>query len=120
MPKFETNALFMQAINVINRSLDAHKDEMPYKQILALSGKLLDDKKIGVAVYENNPNEPFDYYTVEFRQGRLEYVDRGKHEPDVSWTVAREYLQKIVDDPEPYVEHPEKLDWEWIKSRVGI
>jgi hypothetical protein len=57
---------------------------------------------------------------VRFREGRLELVDHGKREPELTWKVSRSYLDEITRDPETYVENPAKLDWEWLKSRVGI
>jgi hypothetical protein len=29
-------------------------------------------------------------------------------------------MQKVVDNPQEYVDHPEKLDWDWLTNRLGI
>lgn len=53
--------------------------------------------------------------------GKLELVGRGKRdEAKISWTVSRDYLETVVEDPDRYVDHPEKLDLDAIKSRLGI
>jgi len=41
-------------------------------------------------------------------------------DPSITWTVTREYLEEIVKDPDTYIEHPEKLDLDWLKSRLGL
>jgi hypothetical protein len=116
----DTVALFTQALNVVNGALAKHQNTTPYKQILAASRKALGERRVGVAVYADDPGQPFDFFTVRFREGRLELVDHGKREPELTWKVSRSYLDEITRDPETYVENPAKLDWEWLKSRVGI
>jgi len=58
---------------------------------------------------------------VRFSNGRFELVGRGKREdPGITWTVSRGYLETVVEDPDRYLEHPEKLDLDWLKSRLGL
>lgn len=116
----DTVALFTEALNVVNGALAEHKDSLPYKPILSGSEKVLGDRNIGVAVYEKDPSAPFDFFTIRFREGAFELVSRGKQEPEVAWKVSREYLQKVTENPQDYIEHPAKLDWDWLKSRVGL
>jgi hypothetical protein len=120
MTQLETNALATQAVNVMNRALAQHRDAAPYKQLLAASERLLGGKNLGMAVYADDPKHPYDYYTLHFADGRLELLGRGKQEPDIAWKVSRDYLRRVVDDPERYLAHPEKLDWDWLKDRLGL
>jgi len=110
----------VEFLNVVNGALERHRDAFPYKQILDLWDRILGEKEIGIAVYESDPSSPFDFHTARVKGGRLEYRKQGKGDPDFTWTVERGYLQKVVDDPEPYLEHPERLDLDWLKSRLGI
>lgn len=116
----DTSNLFTRALNVINAALEKNRNETPYSQLLAASEKVLGDHNVGVAVYESDASAPFDYYTVRFRDGSFELVSRGKQEPDVGWKVSRGYLEKVAENPDEYIDHPAKLDWEWLKSRVGL
>lgn len=118
--KSDVSNLFTRALNVINTALEKHRDEVPYSQLLAASEKVLGDSKVGVAVYESDPSTPFDYYTIRFRDGAFEMVSHGKQEPDLGWKVSRSYLESVAENPDEYVEHPAKLDWDWLKSRVGV
>ena len=120
MTEQEERRLFVKALNVMNDAIGAHADETPYKQILQASEEIAGDERLGVAVYAKDPKKPHDYYTVRFHDGRLELLERGKHETRATWKVSRAYLKEVARDPEPYVAHPEKLDLDWIKSRLGI
>ena len=115
-----TTSMFSQALDVINTSLDKHADHTPYKQLLAASDKILGDSKIGVAVHDGNPRQPFDYFTIRYKNHSFELLQRGKSQPDVAWSVSRDYLQSVVSNAEDYIEHPAKLDWDWLKDRVGL
>lgn len=116
----DTTTLFTRALNVINSALVANADATPYRALIRTSEKLLDGRRIGVAVYESDPSAPFDYFTICFREGSFELVSHGKQEPDVAWKVSRDYLEKVADHPDEYVEHPAKLDWDWLRSRLGL
>jgi hypothetical protein len=117
----DDNALFAQALHVMNRALDRHREDFPYKQILEGFEKFFDGKTFVAALYKSDASSPYAHFTVRFEEGRFDLVSEGKRgEADLRWSVSRDYLQRIVEDPKPFVEHPEKLDWEWIKSRLGI
>ena len=115
-----TTSLFTQFLNVVNAALAKHGDSMPYRALLRASDEMLDGRKLGVAVYESDANAPFDYFTIRYRERSFEFVSHGKEDPDVAWKVSQDYLEKVVENADDYIEHPVKLDWEWLKSRVGI
>lgn len=116
----DATTLFTRALNVINAALEKHANDTPYAQLLSASEKLLADRNIGVAVYESDASAPFDYYTIRFRDGAFELVSRGKQEPEAGWKVSRAYLEGVVENADDYIEHPAKLDWDWLKSRLGV
>lgn len=115
-----TRNLVSETLGVMNRSITRNEDSFPYKQILQLSEKALHGKRIGIAVYRDDAKHPHDFYTAEFNEGRLSLLGRGKEDVSTTWTVSEDYLKKVAGDPEPYIEHPEKLDWEWLRDRLGI
>jgi hypothetical protein len=116
----EETALFTDALATMNRCIEENQSSTPYKQILAASEKLADGMTIGVAVYSKDPSTPHDFYTVRFENGRLDLVSHGKEEHDIGWKVSRDYLQKLAEHPDEYVKNPMKLDWDWLKSRLGV
>lgn len=115
-----TETLFLEYLNTLNQALDAHREEAPYKQLIDLGQKLMDDKKIGIAIYKSDPSSPHDFYTVKFTDGRLAFVSHGKEAPDHSWKVKESFMQDVVKDKQTYIQNPAKLDWDWLRSRLGI
>ena len=37
----------------------------------------------------------------------------------MAWKVSQEYLAKVAANPQDYIDHPVKLDWDWLKSRIS-
>jgi hypothetical protein len=117
----ETATLLTNAVNVMNTALAEHREEMPWKQLVAATDELFGDRKVGVAIYAEDPGAPFDFYTLRWKAGHgFELASRGKEGPDVTWKVSRGYLQKVADHPDEYTQHPAKLDWDWLRDRLGL
>jgi hypothetical protein len=108
----------MDALDVTNRALEAHRDSGFMKNLVAAWDKFLDGHKAGVAIYDSDPDQPFDYFTIRYLNKKFEILSRGKSEHDTEWKVSRDYLQSIVDNPQEYIEHPSKLDLDWLKDRL--
>jgi hypothetical protein len=34
--------------------------------------------------------------------------------------LGRRYMEDVVAHRAEYIRHPEKLDWDWLKSRIGM
>ena len=77
MAEKDAATLFTNALNVINTALEKHSDETPYRQMIEASGKALADRNLGVAIYEDDPDSPFDFVTIRFANGRFEIVSHG-------------------------------------------
>jgi hypothetical protein len=116
----ETRTFFIQYINTCNIALSRHKDSPPYKQILALSEKFLGNKPITVEVYGDDPDRPIDLYTIKLNNGAFDVVSYDKQEAAMEWKVKDSYLKTVVENSQHYIAHPEMLEWEWLKSRIGF
>jgi hypothetical protein len=116
----EGDSLMRRYLDVVNRALEAHRDEFPFEQIIEAGEKLAEDSEIGVSVYKTDPGNPHDSYTIAFSDERFELVAHGQENPDIGWKVKEEYLEKVVDHPQRYIENPAKLDFDWLWSRLGI
>jgi hypothetical protein len=108
--------LFIDALDVINRSLAANRDKGVWGKLIGAFDKYIDGHHSAVAVYDENPSAPFAYYTIRYLGGRFELVQQGKGEYDTEWKVSRDYLKSVVDDPQKYIDHPAMLDLDWLKS----
>jgi hypothetical protein len=101
--------------------MEEHKDSQFCRRFVSVSDPA--DREYGVAVYDTDPSAPFDYFTLRFSEGRFELVSRATQAPAITWRVPRAYVERIVDDPEGFIEDPAGLlgvDAEWLKSRLDI
>lgn len=112
--------LFMGYLDVVNEALDKHEDTPVIGDLANWITDLSESKKIGAAIYDSDPDSPFDYFTVRIANGKVQLDSRGKNEPDVDWRVSQDFLQEVNENPEKYVDNPLKLDLDWLKSRVGL
>ncbi|MGH7256685.1 MAG: hypothetical protein ACREI3_13020 [Nitrospirales bacterium] len=114
------HSLFLQYLNTCNLALAQHRDAIPHKQILELVGTMLRDRPIGVVVYAENPDHPLGQYTIRFSGGSFDVVAHERQKASLDWKVRVSYLQRIVDHSDDYIAHPERLEWDWLKSRLGL
>lgn len=111
--------MFLGALDVLNKSMDNFRDKPVLKDLLALVDGQTAGRKFGVAVYADDPEKPFDYYTIRLHNKRFEMVSRGKDAPDIDWKVSTEFLQDINDNPQDYISNPLKFDLDWLKHRLS-
>jgi len=116
----DTTTLVTQYINTCNAAMQKHRDDFPFRQLMRASERMLGDKNIGVGIYKDDPEAPFDFYTIKLRDGHFELVSHGKKDIDITWKAPETYLEKVVRNPDEYISHPSKLDFDWLRSRVGL
>ena len=117
----EISSLFSHYLDVCNEAISAHQDEFPYKQIVGLSEQLAGGRDLGVSVYSGEKKKPEAEYNIRLINGRFVLVNTGESaEAAVRTKLKTDYLQQVVDHREDYIEHPEKLDWDWMKSRFKV
>lgn len=115
-----TDALFNQYLSVVNRAITANKDGI-YGKAVKLWERAAGDKQIAVGVYQTDASSPHHWYTLELHDGNFDVVEHGKAEKAAfHWKISEDHLNHVVKEPETYVEHPIKLDLDWLKTRVGI
>lgn len=112
--------LMTRVLNVMNRAIQEHKDNFPFKQMYNASESIIGGKNLGVAVYADDPDTPHDYFTIRWQGMQLELVSHGKQDPVIAWKVSESYLNQVANEPEQYIDNPLKLDWDWMKHRLGI
>ena len=110
--------LFTGALDVTNRSLKHNRDSGFFGKLIGAWDKYMDGHKAGVAIYDEDPEHPFDYFTVRYLNEKFEILARGKSEHDTEWKVSRKYLESVVDNPQDYIDNPAKLDLDWLKDRL--
>lgn len=110
--------MLMGALDVFNEAMDKFRDKPVIKSVLSLIDKQAEGRKFGVAVYDSDPDQPFDYFTLRLHNKRLELASRGKDSPDVDWKTSIDYLEDVNQNSQDYISNPLKLDFEWLKHRL--
>ncbi len=113
-------ALSTEYVQIVNRALREHRDDQPYKAILAAGEKLLDDTSIAVGLYEEDREHPHHWFTVRFAGGGLELVAQGKADADRSWTCKQAHLEEVVEHPQAFIDKPYRLDLDWMKKTLSV
>jgi hypothetical protein len=116
----DTDLLFVSAISVWNRALDAHRGRFPYKRILAGLDRLPYGCHAGIEVYEDDAEDPIAVFTVRFRKGLIEPVAAEPRAEEVCWRVSADDLERVVAEAEAFVQDPAQLDWDWLEDWAGM
>jgi CBS domain-containing protein len=107
-------------LEVCNAAMLANKESFLYKQLISLSGFVFSGRNFATLLYDDDPDLPDGVYTVRFTGDHLELVSEGKRDVVFSCKMQRSYLRTVAENRQDFIDHPEKLDWQWLKSRLGF
>lgn len=107
----DSEDLFVAALGVFNRALDAHHGSTPCEQILAECTERHQGRFLDVQLYDDDPCEPIARLAIRFRHGLFEPVSADELVDGPTWKISVEKLEEIVADGDHYVSNPEKLPW---------
>ena len=114
----EYDQLFKEYLKICNRALEANKDSFPYKQIWGATENFLEDHSIKLAVYDDMPK---GCYSLHLKDKKIQSSDNcDVSDAKDAWRVNLSYLQHVVKNPDEYIDHPAKLDWDWLRNRMGV
>jgi hypothetical protein len=118
----QIETLFFRALDVLNLSLDAHRGFAPYRQMISAAESFLKDKNLRVLVYDDDPDAPRAEFAIRLKNRQFEHrpaTSREKDESDVVWRVPTSYLEDLANNAVDYISHPMKINWNWLKARIG-
>lgn len=113
-------SLVSEYLDVCNAASEAHRHSVIYKPIIAAYDSVFANRQVGVDVYESNPDEIETTITIRLENGRFEPVPETEAHPAFHMKLSRHYMEDVVAHRDEYIRHPEKLDWDWLKSRMGL
>ncbi len=119
LKRSDTYELFVGTMDVINEALEEHSSTPVLREVITVADKAASGKRFGVAVYKQDSDEPYDYFTVRVNNKKVELEARGKKCPDIAWKVSQDYLAKVCENPQQYIDNPARLDLDWLKSRFA-
>lgn len=111
--------LVKQYFNICNIALVRRRKNPFYSGIQTLINKLDSGKVITLKVVDipKVPGVPAGYYTTQYIDGRFTSFSEGEHHPDIRFTLRKSFLEDVANNEDDYIEHPEKLDWSWLRGR---
>ncbi len=119
-PTGNASTLFTQYVRVVNRAFAAHRREQPWKQLFSTAYRVIGNKRIGAAIYTDDPSKPYDFFTLGLDRGKLLILEHHRAETEIEWKLKEEHLRQVVEHPDQYVETPAQLDIGWLKKRLGV
>lgn len=118
MNELDTRALFTQYVHIVNQVLGSNRERPIFRPIIEGAETLLADRRLGIAVYDDDPSSPHHWFTASVEGGTFQILEHGKEDVDLTFRVPREHLEEVVEDRSEYLARPYKLDLDWLKSRL--
>lgn len=113
-------ALVTDYLNVCNAAADEHRHSLVYGPIIAAYDSVFANRQVGIDIYEREPDEIETTVIIRLVNGEFVPVSDADADPSFRLKLGRHYMEDVVAHRDDYIRHPEKLDWDWIKSRMGI
>lgn len=118
MPQNITRETFLDALRTMNAAIEEHQQSLFFHTVLQACESMFEDELMGVAIYRTDPETPYDFYTIRMRNGRFDLVEHGREHDRTDWRVSEDYLRDLANNPNKYIDHPEKLSLNWFAERV--
>ncbi|MEZ6144036.1 MAG: hypothetical protein R3B91_01120 [Planctomycetaceae bacterium] len=115
-----TYDLFIQAMNVTNAAMEANSESIALKPMLTACSQELANEDFGVAIYDNDPANPVDHFTIRLKGVSFVLVSHDSPaDTDPTWKVSKMYLRDVISNPRKYIDHPSLLAFDWLRRRLG-
>ena len=112
--------LMIEYLDVCNAASEAHRHSVLYKPIIAAYDSFFVNRQVGIDIYGSDSDEIETTVTIRLVNGRFEVLPVVDAHPSFHLGLGRRYMEDVVAHRAEYIRHPEKLDWDWIKSRIGM
>lgn len=114
----EYERTFERYLDVCNQAIEKNKDKFPYTEIWRARWKALGANNIlQCAIYDDRPKA---IYTLQLTEDmKIKILKKEHGTPADIWPFKYSYIKRVVDNPKNYIEHPDSLDWGWLKMSIG-
>jgi hypothetical protein len=102
--------LLYDYLDLLNSVLFHHPESKLIRELQRLGETELDGGRLGVLIIPDDAR-----FAIRFNGESFALMPDDPPAPLV-WRVQRADLERVVDDPGRYIEHPERLDWEWLRA----
>ena len=107
-------------LDVCNAAAEEHRHSLVYRSIIVAYESVFANRQVGLDIYDSDPDETETTITIHVVNGEFLTVPEPHAHPSFHLKLGRRYMEDVVAHRDDYIQHPEKLDWDWIKSRIGI
>ena len=107
-------------LDVCNAAAEEHRHSLVYRPIIAAYDSLFANRAVGIDIYDSDPDQFETTITIRLVNGEFVPDPEAEVHPSFHLKLGRHYMEDVVAHRDDYIRHPEKLDWDWIKSRIGI
>lgn len=110
--------IFQQYLEICNRAIEQNKNKFPYTEIWGARFKALEkEATLHAIVYDDRPKVEFMLRLTH--DMKIEIVEKKAITPEEDWPFSYQYLKRVVDNPQEYIDNPAKLEWGWLKNIFG-
>lgn len=120
--KLTDEALVRQYVHVVNRAVERHRDELPYKQILDAveASEVTLDAGIAVQRDASEQGDDAEHFVLAWDGDTLIAEPSRNTGERTWWSMPREHLVEVVQNPKTYLESPLKLNLDWMRRALGL
>ncbi|MCW8931585.1 MAG: hypothetical protein OQL19_15305 [Gammaproteobacteria bacterium] len=115
--EIKASNLIKQYINIVNFILAKQKNISILQGLILLLENLFPMKDINVNVVDENDHLIANFST-RFAEGQFSPIRQEIANPDAQFKVKLSYLQEFIDNAGYYIEHPVKLNLDWLTGCV--
>jgi signal transduction histidine kinase len=114
----EYEQVFQQYLEICNRAIEQNKGIFPYTEIWGARLEALEeDMKVQAIVFDDRPKVA---YMLRFTKAmKIEIVQKNAIPPEDAWPFTYQYLKRVVENPQDYIDNPAKLEWGWMQPILG-
>lgn len=108
------NDLLIEYVAVCNKALQENANRFPFQQILGAARTLNQSQNIEVSVLDWGHRET---YIFKLDHQGLSVSPHTKCQDCKcirSWSVNKDYIERVTENPNAYIENPAKINWEWM------
>jgi len=70
-------------------------------------------------IYARDRHDVETATSIRLHDGKFEIVPEQEPKPALQVKLNRSYMDGVVSYRKECIDHPEKLDWDWLKSLLG-
>jgi hypothetical protein len=114
----EYDEVFRQYLDICNQAIERNKNKFPYTEIWSANAmQAEDDMKVHAVVFDDRPK--LSYMLRLTKDMKIEIAEKKEIPEEDAWPFTYQYLKRVVDNAQEYIDHPSKLEWGWLRTIFG-